>query len=201
MEMMKRLWKTNRTFNSAGALYDENWNVTGYYDNEVDDYRQDHAQLHLTQRLSDSWNANISLHYTYGRGYYEQYKQAKPFAELGLADIVLGDSTLTYGDFIIRKWLDNKFYGTTFSLNFEKDKTALSIGGGYNEYADAKHFGEIIWAQYASNSQIRQHYYEGESKKMDFNMYVKWNYAFSPKLNAFADMQYRYVDYEYCGHG
>lgn len=191
--------KTDRTFNSAGALYDENWNVTGYYDNEVDDYRQDHAQLHLTQRLSDSWNANISLHYTYGRGYYEQYKQAKPFAELGLANIVLGDSTLTYGDFIIRKWLDNKFYGTTFSLNYEEDKTALSIGGGYNEYADAKHFGEIIWAQYASNSQIRQHYYEGESKKMDFNMYVKWNYAFSSRLNAFADMQYRYVDYETYG--
>ncbi|HEU5292346.1 MAG TPA: TonB-dependent receptor, partial [Cyclobacteriaceae bacterium] len=191
--------KTNRTFNSAGALYDENWNVIGYYDNEVDDYRQDHAQLHLTQRLSDSWNANVSLHYTYGRGYYEQYKQAKPFAELGLDDITLGDSTLTYGDFIVRKWLDNKFYGTTFSLNYEKNKTALSIGGGYNQYADAKHFGEIIWAQYASNSTIRQHYYDGESQKNDFNMYVKWNYAFSSRLNAFVDLQYRHVDYETAG--
>ncbi|HEY3430465.1 MAG TPA: TonB-dependent receptor, partial [Cyclobacteriaceae bacterium] len=191
--------KTSRTFNSAGALYDENWNVIGYYDNEVDDYRQDHAQLHLTQRLSDSWNANVSLHYTYGRGYYEQYKQAKPFAELGLDDLVISDSTLTYGDFIIRKWLDNKFYGTTFSFNYEKDKTALSIGGGYNQYADAKHFGEIIWAQYSSNSQIRQHFYDGESQKKDFNMYTKWNYNFSAKLNAFVDLQYRHVDYETAG--
>jgi iron complex outermembrane receptor protein len=191
--------KTDRTFNSAGALYDENWSVIGYYDNEVDDYRQDHAQLHLTQRLSDSWNANVSLHYTYGRGYYEQYKQAKPFAELGLADVVLGDSTLTYGDFIIRKWLDNQFYGTTFSINYEKNKTALSIGGGYNQYADAKHFGEIIWAQYSSNSKIRQRYYEGESEKRDFNLYAKWNYDFSSRLNAFVDMQYRYVNYETVG--
>ena len=191
--------KAKRTFNSAGALYDENWNVIGYYDNEVDDYRQDHAQLHLTQRINDSWNANVSLHYTDGRGYYEQYKQAKPFSELGLNDIVLSDTTLTYGDFIIRKWLDNKFYGTTFSLNYEQDKTALTIGGGYHQYADAKHFGEIIWAQYSSNSQIRQHFYDGESDKQDFNIYAKWNYAFSSKLNAFADLQYRYVDYETAG--
>lgn len=191
--------KTDRTFNSAGVLYDKNWNVIGYYDNEVDDYRQDHTQLHLTQRLSDFWNANVSLHYTAGRGYYEQYKQAKPFAELGLDDLVIGDSTLTYGDFIIRKWLDNKFYGTTFSLNYEKEKTAWSIGGGYNQYAKAKHFGEIIWAQYSSNAQIRQHYYDGESKKNDFNMYVKWNYNFTAKLNAFVDLQYRHVEYKTAG--
>ncbi|MBA4144933.1 MAG: TonB-dependent receptor, partial [Cytophaga sp.] len=84
--------KTNRTFNSAGALYDENWNVTGYYNNEIDHYRQDHYQLHVTQKLNTYWNANVSLHYTYGRGYYEQYKQNKPFAELGLNDIVLKDT-------------------------------------------------------------------------------------------------------------
>jgi iron complex outermembrane receptor protein len=187
--------KTNRTFNSAGALYDENWNVTGYYDNEVDNYNQDHYQLHLTQKLNENWNANLSLHYTYGRGYYEQYKQLKPFAELGLEDIVLKDTTLTAGDFIIRKWLDNDFYGTTFSLNYEKNKTTFSVGGAYNEYANARHFGEIIWTQYASNSSIRQRYYEGESQKNDFNIYTKWNYQITPALNAFVDLQYRHVDY------
>lgn len=187
--------KKNRTFNSAGALYDEN-GVTGYYDNEVDDYRQDHYQLHLTQKLSDHWNANVSLHYTYGRGYYEQYKQGESFEDLGLEDIVIGDSTLTYGDFIIRKWLDNQFYGTTFSFNYEKDRTALTVGGAYNQYANARHFGEIIWAQYASNSSIRDHYYEGESQKNDFNVYAKWNYAILDRLTAFIDLQYRNVSYE-----
>jgi len=191
--------KSNRVFNSAGALYDVDWNVIGYYDNEVDNYRQDHSQLHVTQRINDFWNANVSFHYTYGRGYYEQYKQAQPFAGLGLDDLVIGDSTLTYGDFIIRKWLDNKFYGTTFSFNYEKVKAALSIGGGYNQYGNAKHFGEIIWAQYAGNSQIRQHYYEGESQKNDFNAYVKWNYELSSKLNAFVDLQYRNVNYTTSG--
>jgi len=187
--------KKNRTFNSAGALYDEN-GVTGYYDNEVDNYKQDHYQLHLTQKLSDYWNVNLSLHYTYGRGYYEQYKQEEPFADLGLEDVVLGDSTLTYGDFIIRKWLDNKFYGGTFSFNYEKDRTALTIGGAYNQYASAKHFGEIIWAQIASNSSIRDRYYEGEAQKNDFNIYAKWNYAITTRLNAFVDLQYRNVSYD-----
>lgn len=191
--------KTNRTFNSAGALYDENWNVTGYYDNEVDDYQQDHYQLHLTQQLSSDWNANLSFHYTHGKGYYEQYKQQKPFSELGLSDIVLTDTTLTYGDFIIRKWLDNKFYGGTFSLNYEKEKTNLTLGGAFNQYGDAKHFGEIIWAQYSANSQIRQHYYDGESEKNDFNLYAKWNYELTSAWNAFVDVQYRYVGYKTSG--
>jgi iron complex outermembrane receptor protein len=190
------MMKENRTFNSAGALYDADWNVIGYYDNEVDNYRQDHYQLHLTQKLNEYWNANVSLHYTYGRGYYEQYKQAKPFAELGLDDLVIGDSTLTYGDFIIRKWLDNQFYGGTFSFNYEKDKSALTIGGAYNQYARAKHFGEIIWAQHASNSSIRDHYYGGESQKNDFNIYAKWNYSLTTRLNAFIDLQYRNVSYQ-----
>ncbi|HZX74020.1 MAG TPA: TonB-dependent receptor [Cyclobacteriaceae bacterium] len=191
--------KTNRTFNSAGALYDENYNVTGYYDNEVDDYRQDHYQLHLTQKINSYWNANLSFHYTYGRGYYELYNQNQSFASLGLEDIVLKDTTITSGDFIVRKWLDNKFYGTTFSFNYDKDKTNLTIGGAFNQYGHAKHYGEIIWAQYSSNSQIRQHYYDGESQKNDFNMFAKWNYELTPSLNAFADMQYRYVGYKASG--
>lgn len=190
--------KKHRTFNSAGALYDEN-GVIGYYDNEIDNYRQDHFQLHLTQKLNPYWNANVSLHYTYGRGYYENYKQGKAFADLGLDDVTIGDSTVTAGDFIVRKWLDNQFYGGTFSFNYEKSKTALTIGGAYNQYARAKHFGEIIWAQFASNSSIRDHYYEGESQKNDFNVYVKWNYALSTRWNAFIDLQYRSVRYETSG--
>lgn len=190
--------KKHRTFNSAGALYDDN-GVIGYYDNEIDNYRQDHFQLHLTQKLNPYWNANVSLHYTYGRGYYENYKQGKAFADLGLDDVTIGDSTVTAGDFIVRKWLDNQFYGGTFSFNYEKNKTALTIGGAYNQYARAKHFGEIIWAQFASNSSIRDHYYEGESQKNDFNVYVKWNYALSARWNAFVDLQYRSVQYETSG--
>jgi iron complex outermembrane recepter protein len=191
--------KTDRTFNSAGALYDDSWNVIGYYDNEVDDYKQDHYQVHVSQQLNENWNANVSLHYTYGRGFFEQYKQFKDFADMGLEDIVIENTTISSGDFVVRRWLDNKFYGTTFSFNYEKGKTLLTLGGAYNQYANARHFGEIIWAQYASNSKPGQLYYNGESEKNDFNIYAKWNYEISSALNVFADLQYRTVDYKTAG--
>jgi iron complex outermembrane recepter protein len=191
---------TNRTYNYAGAIYDQDGNVSRFYENEEDNYRQDNFQIHFSQKVNEAWTGNLSLHYTYGRGYYEQYNQDKPFSELGLDDIELPDgSSVTSGDFILRKWLDNQFYGTTYSFNYEKDKVNVVIGGGYNEYANAKHYGEIIWAEYASNSRLGSKWYNGESQKRDFNIYAKINYDVTQKINAFADVQYRGVDYETAG--
>lgn len=189
----------NRTFNSCGALYDENGNVTGYYNDQVDEYRQDHYQLHLTQQLNDAWNVNASLHYTYGRGYYEQYQQATSFAYLGLPDLTLGDTTLTYGDFVIRKWLDNKFYGSTFSLNYDQGKTSFILGGAFNQYGDAQHYGKILWGQYMGDVPTGHKYYSGDAEKNDFNIYAKWNYDVLENLNVFVDLQYRTVDYKTSG--
>jgi iron complex outermembrane receptor protein len=190
--------KTDRTFNSAGALWGAD-GVTGYYDNEVDDYRQDHYQLHFTRELTEKWNANVSLHYTSGRGFYEQYKQDVPFADMGLPDFVVGSESVTSSDFIVRKWLDNDFYGATFSFNYDAVKTNVVIGGAYNEYANAKHFGEIIWAAYAGSVPVRHHYYEGESEKDDGNLYAKVNYSITGSLNLFADVQWRNVRYQTAG--
>jgi iron complex outermembrane recepter protein len=191
--------KTNRTFNSAGALYDANYNVIRYHNNEVDDYRQDHYQFHFTQKINNYWNVAASLHYTHGRGFYEQYKQDKKFSKYGLDNVILKNDTIKKSDFIVRKWLDNKFYGATFSVNYERNKIGLVIGGAVNRYGDANHFGEIIWAQYASNSQIGQHYYQGQSQKDDFSMYTKLNYDFSPSLNGFIDLQVRTINYKTVG--
>lgn len=191
--------QTNRTMNYAGAIYDGAGNVSRYYNNQVDDYKQDHYQLHFSQQIGDHWNANASLHYTYGRGYYEEYHQSQAFGDLGLPNIVLKDTTLTSSDVIVRKWLDNKFYGATYSFNYNKNKSSLIIGGAYNQYANATHFGEIIWAQYADQIPIRYHYYEGEAQKNDFNTYVKWNYNLTGAINTFIDLQYRRVDYQTSG--
>jgi len=191
--------KTNRRFNSCGAIYDDNGNVVRYYNKQVDDYRQDHYQLHLTQRWSKNWNANLSLHYTYGRGYYESYFQGSYFSDLGLPDLTLKDSTVTSGDFVVRQWLDNKFYGATGSVNYEGKKLNLTVGGAWNRYGNAKHFGEIIWAQYAGSIFPGQHYYEGVGQKTDFNVYAKATYTFFERLTAFLDLQGRYVDYQTAG--
>jgi iron complex outermembrane receptor protein len=191
--------KSDRRFNYSGAIYDDNGNIVRYYDREVDDYRQDHYQLHLSQQLSPYWNGNISLHYTYGRGYFEQYKQGESFANLGLPNVTIGNTTIESSDVIVRRWLDNDYYGATFSANYNKDQNNLTIGGAYSNYDNARHFGEIMWAAVAINAPIRHVYYDGESQKADFNIYAKWNYSLSERLTSFLDLQYRKVHYETAG--
>ncbi len=189
----------DRRFNSSGAIYGDDGDIIRFYDREVDDYRQDHYQLHISQQLSAYWNGNISLHYTDGRGYFEQYKQDEAFADLGLDDVIIGNTTIESSDVIVRRWLDNDYYGTTFSANYSKNKTNLTIGGAFSKFDNARHFGEIMWAAVAINAPIRHVYYDGESEKTDYNVYVKWNYSFTEKLSSFVDLQFRSVDYKTAG--
>lgn len=181
-------------FNYAGMYTDEFGN-TRFYENEVDDYQQDHFQLHWIERISDNWNTNLSLHYTIGKGYYENYKEDADFAEYGLAPVTIGGETITTTDLVRRKWLDNDFYGMTFSANYEKDKLALTIGGGLNNYEGA-HFGEVIWARFASTSELGDRYYDQNAVKTDGNIFTKATYQIAEKWSLFGDLQYRYVDYK-----
>ncbi len=165
------------------------------YDREVDNYGQDHYQLHLSHTFSSSLNATAALHYTHGEGYFEQYRNEDDFADYGLEDLVLGDTTITSTDLIRRRWLDNDFYGGIFSINYSEDSWNVTLGGGLNFY-DGDHFGEIIWSQYAGDSQIRERYYDNYGRKGDFNVYAKANYQLNNQLNLFADVQTRVISYE-----
>ena len=135
---IKTTMNIDRRFNYSGAIYDDNGSITRFYDREVDDYRQDHYQLHISQQLSAYWNANLSFHYTDGKGYFEQYQQRKSFADLGLPDVTIGDTTIESSDVIVRRWLDNDYYGTTFSANYIKNKTNLTFGGAFSKYDNAR---------------------------------------------------------------
>jgi iron complex outermembrane receptor protein len=188
-------YKLNRKFNSAGAIYDANWNVIDYYDNEVDDYEQRHYQLHINHTFTNFLSTNIAFHYTEGYGFYEQYKQNQKFSSYNLNPIVINGTTINRTDLVRRKWLDNDFYGTTFSLKYNKEALNLIIGGAWNLY-DGDHFGEVIWARYASNSEIRNQYYFNNGKKKDFNIFTKASYFLNDKLNLFGDLQVRNIDYK-----
>jgi iron complex outermembrane receptor protein len=186
--------ENDRTFNVAGMYFDENGKMK-FYDNETDNYQQDHYQLHWNERWSEHWNSNFALHYTKGKGYFEQYKEEEDFSDYSLEPIVLGGETIDVTDLIRRRWLDNDFYGTTFSVNYNKDKVDVIIGGGANKYEGA-HFGEIIWAQYASQSEIRDRYYDDFSTKTDVNVFAKINYQLTQKWRLFGDIQYRNVGFK-----
>ena len=187
--------KSDRTFNSAGALYDEFWNVTGYYDNEVDNYKQDHFQMHWNQKFTENISSNIAIHYTYGRGFFEQYKQSADFEDYNLSPITIGTETINTTDLIRRRWLDNDFYGVTYNLNYKKEAWDVLLGGAWNYY-DGDHFGEIIWARNASDSEIRDRYYDNYGRKEDVNVFAKASYRVSEKLSFYGDLQFRSVNYK-----
>jgi iron complex outermembrane receptor protein len=189
--------KTNRTYNSAGLYYDADGNER-FYDREVDDYRQDHFQLHLNQRLGHKWTFNTALHYTKGKGFFEQYKEDEAFTDYGLPDVTIGTDTISETDLVRRRWLNNDFYGLIYGVNYDADRLNLVIGGGYNYY-EGQHYGEVIWAQYASTGEIRHRYYDNLGKKDDFNTYIKGNYDLTSNLNLFADLQVRWVNYRTYG--
>lgn len=186
--------ETDRTFNPAGIYTDENGN-TQFYENEVDNYKQDHFQLLWNEQLSDSWNTNIALHYTRGRGFFEQFREDDDFATYGFEPLTVNGEEVNTTDLIRRRWLDNDFYGTVFSVNYKKDKLDFIVGGGWNTYK-GDHFGEVIWARFASNSNIRDRYYDDNSTKTDFNIYTKANYKLDNHWSLYGDLQYRTVGYE-----
>lgn len=186
--------RTNRTFNPAGIYTDEN-GTTQFYENEEDNYKQDHFQLHWNEKINATWSSNIAIHYTRGEGYFEQFREDDDFETYGFEPLTVDGELINTTDLIRRRWLVNDFYGTVLSLNHKKENLDLIIGGGYNVYK-GDHFGEVIWARFASNSTIRDQYYNDNSTKTDFNTYVKANYKLNNKWSIFGDLQYRGVGYE-----
>ena len=170
------------------------------YPNQTDNYQQDHYQMFYTYQFNKQLKAHVGMHYTYGRGYYEEYREGDKFSTYKLKDtlFVLNNKvldTLTSGNFVRRRWLDNDFYGTVFSFIYEKNKLNLTIGGGLNQY-DGRHFGELIWSQYAMGGKINDYFYEGQSYKTDYNIYAKASYKLSAKMEGFIDLQQRRIDYK-----
>ncbi|HEY0740085.1 MAG TPA: TonB-dependent receptor [Chryseosolibacter sp.] len=167
------------------------------YKNQVDDYRQDHYQFHFSQNLSTDVNLNAALHYTPGRGFYEEFRYDNDFEDYGLAPVTIGDSLIESTDLIRRRWLDNDFYGFTYALNVDKSNWNLVVGGGWNRY-DGDHFGEIIWAKVSTVPQGHRYYFNVGDKR-DFNAYSKLNFDFSERFNGFVDLQVRTIDYTAAG--
>ena len=171
------------------------------YENEIDNYKQDHYQLHWNQKLNQNWSTNLGLNYTYGRGYYEQYREDDAVSTYG--GIVEATGVDFYGtavtDLIRRRWLDNDFYVINATANYKESDLNFIVGGSYSNY-DGDHFGEVIWArQFASETSIRDQYYFGNGKKTDFSAFAKATYTLNSKIDVYGDLQLRNVGYKTSG--
>ncbi|GAA4246336.1 MULTISPECIES: TonB-dependent receptor [Winogradskyella] len=196
LEDLEKL-KDDRTYNTAGEYTDDN-GVIQFYDNEVDNYSQDHYQLHWNQRYNNQWSTTLGLNYTKGQGYFEQYKEDESFDDYGFEPIDFNGEIIDETDLIRRRWLDNDFYVINANASYKDDNLNLIFGGSYSHY-DGDHFGEVIWAEYASQTEIRDRYYDGNSIKNDLSMFTKANYRLNEKISLYGDLQVRNVTYKTTG--
>ncbi len=180
---------TNRTYNPAGT------EKPGFpYENETDNYTQTHYQLFYNRKINNQIKYNVTLFLTKGKGYFEQYKANQSFADYNLSDYISGNDTIHSSDLIRDLWLDNDFFGSTFSLQYNKKNTDLIIGGSGNNY-NGKHFGEIVHASVQEAVPANFRWYNLNANKKDFSGYVKWNQKINTHWQTFTDLQVRNVHY------
>lgn len=192
----------NRTYNGVG-YYKDLFGNEKYYDNETDNYQQDHYQIMMAHRFNVKSIVNLAVHYTRGRGYYEQYKDNKKLSSYGLTPLIVGTDTIdTYTgrtDLIRRKHLDNHFYGYTASYNYQPtNRLQLTFGNSGNIY-DGDHFGRIIWVERSILPEPQYEWYRGNGTKKDVNVFAKAMYQATSRLNLYGDVQLRGINYAITG--
>lgn len=179
-----------RRYNKSGEMGKDANGVMRYYDDQTDNYHQQHYQLFWNQFLSKEFSLNVALHYTNGKGYYEEFKDNKKLFEYKLVP----NGSTSRSNLVRQKWLSNNFYGAIASLNYDNKKNLIAtLGGGWNKY-DGDHYGLVKWVEKPVDNFLPNHiYYDNNTKKTDFNVYAKASYEFMKGLNAFVDLQYRHV--------
>ncbi len=205
----KTTLEKDRTFNPAGAIFDANGAAMGFYDNQVDDYTQNHFQFHWNQQLNKNWDFSVGLNYTHGYGFYEEYNDLWyqqnvsfdndiSFEYLQLPFYTLGETTITTTENVTRKWLDNDYYVANMALNYVTPGTTLNIGTLWSRYV-GDHFGTLLWAQQAGDVLPRKRFYENQGIKSELSIFAKGQYQWAANWQGFLDLQLRTLQYEVDG--
>ncbi len=182
-------------------LFNSNNRTYNYftYPNQTDNYQQDYYQLHYTFVPSSYVNLSAALHYTKGKGYYEEYKTNDKFSNYMLPAKIINTDTILSSDVIRQKWLDNDFYGFTYAMNYENGNLLLTLGGAGNRYTD-RHFNQVLWMFVTPPPSYPYIYEDNEAIKNDFNTFLKMVLSVNRSLHLFADVQYRTIDYSFPAH-
>lgn len=189
----KTTWETNPKYNFSGAIYDANFeNIIGFYDNETDNYRQNHYQLLWEQNINEHWNLETTFHYTKGKGYYENYKQDAKFSKYNLPNLLVDNQTIKRTDFIRKKWLDNDFYGGVSTLYGKFANLDVNFGIVGNQY-EGKHYGNVSGVYFPD---IFEHeYYRNQSVKTEFAGFAKAIIKVN-QFEFYGDLQLRNINYD-----
>ena len=189
----RQTWEENPKFNNSGAIYDANWEkIVDFYDNETDNYGQNHYQLLWEQNLNINWNLETTFHYTKGKGYYENYKQDAKFSKYNLPNLIVENQSIKRTDFIRKKWLDNDFYGGVSTLYGKFENLDLNFGIVANKYF-GKHFGNVSGVYFP---EIFEHeYYRNNGTKTELAGFGKAIIKVN-QFEFYGDLQLRNINYD-----
>ncbi|MDE6023795.1 MAG: TonB-dependent receptor [Muribaculaceae bacterium] len=188
-----------RRYNPCGRYTASDGSVA-FYPDQCDNFVQHHFQLLLNQYIGQYVSLNAALHYTKGDGYYQQYKTNRTLAEYGLAPFIDAEGNkVKKSDLIRLKNNDNDFGGGMVNVRYQKDAVAVVVGGAANWHRGF-HFGQVDWVRnYIGAIDPLQEYYHNTGRKFDSNIFVRGDYAFASGFSAYADLQYRHIDYSIRG--
>lgn len=167
------------------------------YKNQVDQYRQTYYQLFHQHRFRQNLLLNTGIYYTRGLGFYEEYKSAAQLSDYGILPVQIDSTVIENSDLVRRRWLDNHLIGVLYNLHYNLSNWNFTAGGSAQRYTGF-HFGEVIWAQYASNAGPEFEYYRNRAVKTEWSQYLKADYQYK-KLRSYADIQLRGVYYQFVG--
>ncbi|MEC7783533.1 MAG: TonB-dependent receptor [Bacteroidota bacterium] len=198
---------TDRTYNPIGFQYDDDGNFQGFYEDQVDNYKQDHVQLHWNQKYGGGWSTQLSLNYTMGRGFFEEYVDSWYYANVNFSSDATFDfigwepyevdgELQTDTDLIRRRWLDNRYYVANLTTNYKSNSVDFDAGVFGSIYS-GDHYGEITWARYfAQDEEAGYRYYFGTADKNEFTTFAKATWRINDMWSVFGDLQGRFISYE-----
>jgi len=170
-----------------------------YWPRTTDNFQQDHNLLSMSWNINDSWTTSATLHYTYGYGYYEEFRPDNKLKKYGLTYADASGNNLKKTDFVRQKGLEQHTWGAVWNTEYKQDAWDVIGGVSYQNFS-GNHFGYLT---YVADSGLRSailsngkyQYYDSDAWKTDGNVFVKALYHLSSSLDLFADMQYRHVGY------
>ncbi len=163
-----------------------------YYDDQTDNYKQQHGQLFLNSQWTQKLSSSIGLYTSIGKGYYEEYKRDQSYANYGLPDYTLDTTALSTTSLIRQLWLDNILMGINTSLEYDTKYYTNILGASYNNY-NGNHYGTVIWAQQGIDKDYQ--WYDNDAVKSELNLFDKFLYRLDPDWVLGIDLQYRQVSY------
>ena len=186
----------NRRYNPEGEIIIGD-KVVGFFDDHTDNYTQINNQLVVSHIFNDKWRINATAHYTYGNGYYRNYKNDAWLPGYGIAPIEVGGALVESTNLLRKKVMGNNFGGLVASAAYTAERVSVTLGASASLY-DGVHYGEISDLVEAPDFATAE-YYRNYTTKWDASCFAKVDWLIAKGLNLYADVQYRHITHVISG--